>query len=63
MGKGSRVKTPRLVAAGFRSFDLADAADSPAPSKSKSEAQRQFEKVKERKRLGAREDSSSCRLH
>lgn len=47
MTKSSKVKNPRLSAAGFRSTDLADSTS----SKAKNEAQRQFEREKERKAL------------
>jgi hypothetical protein len=51
MSKGPKQKKPRLMQAGFRSFDLAESAEGPSASKAKNEAQRQFEKEKERKAL------------
>lgn len=51
MSKAPKQKKPRLAAAGFRSYDLAEEAVGPQASKAKNEAQRQFEKEKERKAL------------
>lgn len=51
MQKAPKQKKPRLMQAGFRSFDLAENATGPSASKAKNEAQRQFEKEKERKAL------------
>ncbi|KAF2161527.1 hypothetical protein M409DRAFT_58931 [Zasmidium cellare ATCC 36951] len=51
MSKGKKAKKPRLAAAGFRSYDLAESAVGPMASKAKNEVQRQFEKEKERKAL------------
>jgi hypothetical protein len=51
MSKAPKQKKPRLMQAGFRSFDLAETAVGPSASKAKNEAQRQFEKEKERKAL------------
>lgn len=51
MQKVPKQKKPRLMQAGFRSFDLAENATGPSASKAKNEAQRQFEKEKERKAL------------
>ncbi|GIZ43328.1 hypothetical protein CKM354_000656000 [Cercospora kikuchii] len=51
MSKAPKQKKPRLMAAGFRSHDLAEDAVGASASKAKNEAQRQFEKEKERKAL------------
>ncbi|KAI5360256.1 putative JmjC domain, Zinc-finger domain of monoamine-oxidase A repressor R1 [Septoria linicola] len=51
MSKAPKQKKPRLMAAGFRSHDLAEEATGASASKAKNEAQRQFEKEKERKAL------------
>ncbi|KAM3420569.1 hypothetical protein BST61_g3831 [Cercospora zeina] len=51
MSKAPKQKKPRLMAAGFRSHDLAEEAVGASASKAKNEAQRQFEKEKERKAL------------
>ncbi|EGP82961.1 unnamed protein product [Zymoseptoria tritici ST99CH_1A5] len=51
MSKAPKQKKPRLMQAGFRSFDLAESAVGASASKAKNEAQRQFEKEKERKAL------------
>ena len=51
MTKAPKAKKSRLAAAGFRSYDLAEAVPSPSSGKAKSEAQRQFEREKERKAL------------
>ncbi|KAK4610464.1 C-module-binding factor A [Fulvia fulva] len=51
MSKGKKAKKPRLAAAGFRSYDLAETPDSASASRAKNEAQQQFEKEKERKAL------------
>lgn len=51
MQKAPKQKKPRLMQAGFRSFDLAENATGASASKAKNEAQRQFEKEKERKAL------------
>jgi hypothetical protein len=51
MSKAPKAKKPRLIAAGFRSSDLAEAATGPSASKARNEAQRQFEREKERKAL------------
>lgn len=51
MQRAPKQKKPRLAAAGFRSYDLAEEAVGPSASKAKNEAQRQFEKEKEKKAL------------
>jgi hypothetical protein len=51
MSKAPKAKKPRLIAAGFRSSDLAEAVTGPSASKARNEAQRQFEREKERKAL------------